>query len=334
MATSSRRSVAGYPLPTHALEHPERGPAQSRDRSTSRVRSTDIAEPEQNHAGRSLRATGRSNQGTQADVEMYLSSNEDNLENERIYPSSSEDYSIGMRAQQVSEVEDQLGPQIRTAPQAEAGAAEDMAGGEKKKKNRKQPKAEAVMQDIAYDCDIPHMTYVREFIQDAKTVQVTCINSRWCKYSRWCLAYWSIIIWSSITGTLVYMATDYAAQHLKDSVFKDTWLQASTFCPKKTRRDLNMDQEQEHDMGHGTPFPILFLLMHLAFQGCILIGMFVYNIHSTNARNRMITEMSRLLSSEGPIRTGLSVEYSTGASNLHTCRVTGAVPKGTANRRE
>ena len=280
-----------------------------------------------------------SNEGIQDYEDMYLSSNEDNLENEVMYPSSSEDYSIGMRAQQVSNVEDQLGPQIRTVPQAEAGAAEDMAGDEKEKKNRKkskveQPKAGAVMPDTAYDYDIPYMTYVREFIQDAKTVKVTCINSRWCKWSRWCLAYWSMIIWTSITGTMVYMATDYAAQHLNDSVFKDTWLQASTFCPKKTRRDLNMEQEQEHDMGHNTPFPILFLLMHLAFQGCIIIGMFVYNTHSTNARNRMITEISRLLSSEGPIMTGLSVEYSTGTSNLHTCKVTGAVHKDTANRQE
>ena len=338
----------GYPLATHVLET-ERGPIPSYRSVRTELNTVTSLEHLQIRLQRLQDQQGiqdneemylSSNEGIQDYEEMYLSSNEDTQENEVMYPSSSEDYSIGIRVQQVTNMEDQLGPQIRTVPQAEAGA-EDMARDtEWKTNNRKEskgekPKAGAVMKETAYDSEIPYLTYLREFIYDAKTVKLTCINSKWCRWSRWCLAYWSMIIWTSLTGTLVYMATDYAAQHLHDSVVKDTWLEASTFCPKKTRRDINMEEQEEHVMEHNTPFPILFLLMHLAFQGCIIVGMFVYNTHNTNARNRMITEISRILPSEGPIIKGLSVEISTtGTSNLPTCRVVGAVQEDAANRQE
>ena len=123
---------------------------------------------------------------------------------------------------------------------------------------------------------------------------------------------------------------------------KDTWLEASALCPKKTRRDISMEeqeeqpQEKEHVMEHNTPFPILFLLMHLGFQACIIVGMIVSNTHNTHARNRMITAISRILPSQSPIIKGLSMEISIkeGTSNLPTCRVVGAVQEDAASRQE
>ena len=67
----------------------------------------------------------------------------------------------------------------------------------------------------AYGTEIPYLAYLRGFIYDAKTVKLTGINSRWCRWSRWCLAYWTMITWTILTATCVYMATDYAAQHLQ-----------------------------------------------------------------------------------------------------------------------
>ena len=165
--------------------------------------------------------------------------------------------------------------------------------------------------------EIPYLAYLQGFVYNSRMIQLRCGASRWSRWSRWSLAYATTMLWTALTATCAYMVAHWAAaaaaQDLHDFVRDATWLEATSLCPKRMYRavkdheqEQDQDQEQDQEQGLVSPLPGLFLLMHIGFQTCTILGMIVFHTYNSRAQDRMMAELVNILPSQDPIIKGAS----------------------------